>query len=376
LSAVLTAGNTAVNTITLQDATNPATLYTQMTDTGFFSTDATGSPQYDSSVSANNITVSSTNGDSTTLTANTMNILTTTYSNTIDPTQMIIDDLTVGTSTTFTGNSITINNPTTVFGYVITNNMPPSSGEGYTKIEMSSGNLTTTPPRLILEAFVDFNAPPSYAPNINLIDMGGVNGEELLISNGNNDSGLGLAYNTIQLFSDSVVNNSFIQLKSVDASTSAGSTLYLGQNQFSLSVTNQTAFSIASGFTDPIVIRRNISTTTNSGMGHAVGMLENSIILTTPTTGTTTLTIATNAFSTLINTPTIAGRIIILPTITIGTDGYWYGICNKSTLQTIAVQYPGGTTIATIPVAPSATNGGSVARFAVVSGGTSYFRVN
>jgi len=357
LSAVLTAGNTAVNTIILQDLTTPATLFSQMSDTGFIATDATGIPQYDASVSASNIAVSTTNGESNTLTAG----------------SAVIVNATSTTAYSIAG--IDAGNQVSSIDYQITSNMS-SSADGYARIDLTSGDLTSAPPRVRLEAFVDLNASPSYVPNINLIDMGGVNGEEFLISNGNSDNSLSVAYNTIQLYSDPVPSISFIQLKSIDASTSAGSTLTLGQQTFNLIVNNQTAFSIASGFTDPIVVRRNISTTTNTGLGNAVGMLENSIILATPTTGTTTLTVATNAFSTLINTPTTSGRIIVLPTITLGTDGYWYGICNKSTLQTIAVQYPAGTPIATIPVAPSVTNGGSVARFAVVSGGTSYFRVN
>ena len=103
-------------------------------------------------------------------------------------------------------------------------------------------------------------------------------------------------------------------------------------------------------------------------------MLENSVINAT-TTGTTTLTSA-NAFATIINTPTAGTRVFVLPAPTAGTAGWWYAICNKSTAFTIDIQYPASTTIATIPVAPSATNGGSVARFAVVAGGASYFRVN
>jgi hypothetical protein len=100
-------------------------------------------------------------------------------------------------------------------------------------------------------------------------------------------------------------------------------------------------------------------------------MLENSVLNTT-TTGTTFLNFS-NAFSTLVNTPTVGTRIFVLPAPVVQTVGYWYSICNKSTAFTIAVQYPSGTTIATIPVSPSATNGGSVARFAVQAGGTSYF---
>jgi hypothetical protein len=128
---------------------------------------------------------------------------------------------------------------------------------------------------------------------------------------------------------------------------------------------------IASGATDPVVFRRNISTTTNTASSNPVGLLENSVLNGT-TTGTTTLTV-TNAFATIINTPIAAGRIFVLPAPTAGSVGYWYAICNKSTAFTIEVQYPASTIIATLPVATNATNGGSVGRFAVATGGASYF---
>jgi hypothetical protein len=104
-------------------------------------------------------------------------------------------------------------------------------------------------------------------------------------------------------------------------------------------------------------------------------MLENSVINTTTTTGTTTLTVS-NAFATIVNTPTTGTRIFVLPAPTAGSVGYWYAICNKSTANTIAVQYPALTTIATIPVATNATNGGSVAKFAVTADGASYYAVS
>jgi hypothetical protein len=47
--------------------------------------------------------------------------------------------------------------------------------------------------------------------------------------------------------------------------------------------------------------------------------------------------------------------------------------CDENTPD--AVQYPALTTIATIPVAPSATNGGSVAKFAVDTLGITYSRI-
>jgi hypothetical protein len=102
------------------------------------------------------------------------------------------------------------------------------------------------------------------------------------------------------------------------------------------------------------------------------GVLEKSTILTASTTGNYTMTSA-NAFLTTINTPT-ASRNFILPATAGQSVGTFYGICNRSTSFTIAVQFPSGTTIFTIPVATNATNGGSFAKFAIASGGTTYFR--
>jgi hypothetical protein len=89
------------------------------------------------------------------------------------------------------------------------------------------------------------------------------------------------------------------------------------------------------------------------------------------TTGTTTLTTA-SAFQTIVNTPTAGTRIFVLPAPTAGTVGYWYGICNKSTAFTIAVQYPAGTNIAVVPSAPI-TGAGLSVKVAVTAGGASYF---
>ena len=373
LQQVLTAGNNANIAILIEDVTTPATLFSQMSDTGFTSTDATGSPQYDASVSASNILVQTSNGDSNTLTAGSMAIANTNATNTITTTSITFDDIPTGTSSVYTGNGVSIINPVSSSVYTIGNSNSPF-GNGYANFELTSGDLTTTPPRAFLTAFIDYTASPSYVANCNTIDLGGTNGEELLISNGNSDSGLGIAYNTLKLFSDPTISNSFIELKAIDAGTSAGSSLTLGQNSFNLSVTNQSAITIGQSFTDPVVFRRNISTTTNTGLGQPVGLLENSVVNAT-TTGTTTLSF-TDAFATIINQPTAPARIFVLPNPTAGLVGYWYAICNRATANTIAVQYPLGTTIATIPVSPALAQGGSVARFAVVAGGASYFRVN
>jgi hypothetical protein len=346
-----TLGITSASTLTA----GSSTLFTNMNSVGFSAVDATGSPTYNASITASSMTSSNTNGDSNTIQAGQISIANT------------------NNSTVYSIAGINAGNTATSSSYQVGCNQV-AAGDGNATLYLTSGDLTTITPRVILQAFVDAGIPPSYVPNINLIDLGGVNGEELLISNGNSDSGVGVAYNTITLFSDTTVSNSFIELKTIDAGTSSGGSLFLGQQQFSLSITNQQAFTIGSGFTDPVVFRRNISTTTNTGLGAPVGMLENSI-QTLTTTGTTTLT-TSDAFATIINTPTVGTRIFVLPATTLATAGYWYAICNKSTAFTIAIQYPALTTIATIPVSPSATNGGSVVRFGVGAAGLTYLRVS
>jgi hypothetical protein len=107
----------------------------------------------------------------------------------------------------------------------------------------------------------------------------------------------------------------------------------------------------------------------------ARGMFSQSKIETV-TTGSTTLNTSQNAYRTTINTPSAVGRQFVLPAFTIApsSSGVWYAICNKSTLYTIEVCFPTvATTIFTIPVSPTG-GAGSVARFAVDSANTAYFR--
>jgi hypothetical protein len=219
---------------------------------------------------------------------------------------------------------------------------------------------------------VDYSAVPAYGGSKNILDLGTSTGDDIVITNG--DAPAELPENTITLHQDGSYSSNYIQLRSAFDFASLVSTLTLGIDTFTLHISNYLALTIGAGFSEPVVFRRNISTTTRTADGNPVGMLENSVINAT-TTGTTTLTIA-NAFATIVNTPTLAGRIFVLPAPTAGSAGFWYAICNKSTDFTINVQYPALTTIATIPVASSGTNGGSVARFAVTAGGTSYFAVD
>ena len=84
-----------------------------------------------------------------------------------------------------------------------------------------------------------------------------------------------------------------------------------------------------------------------------------------------TLTTA-NAFQTIVSS-TASVRTYVLPAPTAGTAGYWYGFCNKASSagNTIIVQYPSGTTLFTL--AGGVPTIGNCARVAVVAGGASYF---
>jgi hypothetical protein len=158
LDAVLTAGNTSTTAILIQDATTPATLFSQMSDTGFIATDATGSPQYDASVSANNISVSTTNGDSNTLTAGSITLANATpNSNILNLGGMTTTDslsLVGGTSTTLTANdsltlysytnniNITAFNDGVELGEVFINKDTPDIGDGILNV----GTINATSP--------------------------------------------------------------------------------------------------------------------------------------------------------------------------------------------------------------------------------------
>jgi hypothetical protein len=364
-------GNALRSEKILSKTTSTPLLFTQMSDAGFLATDATGSPQYDAVISASAIAVSTSNGDSNTLTAGGTLIGNATNSANFVPTAITLDDLTIGTSSAYQGNGISITNPTTSLQYSITNNMP--TNHGYAKLDLTSGDLTTIPPRAVLEAYADYTASPAYGLSVNKIDLGTATGDDIVIQNGEaspND----LPENTITLHQDGSYTNNYIKLRSAFDFVGLESYLNLGIDDFDLTIANQKAITIATGGTDPVVFRRIMSATTDTTTGAQVGLLENGTINAT-TTGTTNLTTG-SAFATIINTPTTSTRIFVLPAPTLATAGYWYAFCNKSTAFTIEVQYPASTTIATIPVATNATNGGSVASFAVNSTGASYFAIS
>lgn len=185
-----------------------------------------------------------------------------------------------------------------------------------------------------------------------------------------------LPENKIYLRNTSTLANNTITLRSAFDLLSQESNLALGIDSFSLSVNNQSVLSIPTGSssTSEMTCRRRIKFNTDSSTA-TTGILANSTILSSPTTGSTTLT-AAQAFQTIINTPSAVGRIFVLPAPSSALIGYWWEVCNKSATagNTITINSNAGVALATIPVT-TAGGAGNVARIAIDSAGTGYFRV-
>jgi len=100
------------------------------------------------------------------------------------------------------------------------------------------------------------------------------------------------------------------------------------------------------------------------------GILEKSV------TTNSGFTLTTNdAFQTIVATGATT-RTYVLPPPSLGTVGYWYSFCNKSSgvANNVIVQYPAGTVLVTL--VGGNPNAGNSARFAVVAGGASYFAIS
>jgi len=241
-------------------------------------------------------------------------------------------------------------------------------GESNSNLYMFSGSNTLAP-RTKLQSYITYGtSPTSY---VNEIDLGTTTGNDLTITNGNSNADI--TENKITLHQDGSYANNYIQLRVAFDYISESSVFKLGYNFFNWSIQNLDVMNINAS-ADRIELRRNMRQDTRSDTGDNCGILETGIVNTTTSATNTTLSFATNAFRTTINTPAVAGRIFTLPTTSATYAGYWFGICNKSTSFTIAVQVA-GVTIYTIPVATNATNGGSSVRFAVGPSPYTYFRV-
>lgn len=178
-----------------------------------------------------------------------------------------------------------------------------------------------------------------------------------------------LPENRISMRSSSSYANNFIQLRVAFDIVGSTSSLYLGYDQFALSILNNNVFNISSSSND-LFTYRNINFGTNTAGGQ-VGIIAKSTINAT-TTGSTTLTNA-DAFRTVINTPSAVGRIFVLPAPSATNIGYWWEVCNKSASQPITINSNAGVALATIS-ATTAGGAGNVARIGIDSAGTSYFR--
>jgi hypothetical protein len=241
------------------------------------------------------------------------------------------------------------------------------------QLQLTSGDDTTTAPRAVLQASIDGNyGHPTY-PNItNSLDLGGGNGATITINNGN--SAYDLPENNIIMTYNSSYSNNVIKLNVGFPYVGAleGSFLTLGYDNFTLHTNGYPVFTILNTG-NQLNMRRIINFGTGpGGTSGTTGILEKSSINAT-TTGSTTLTANANAFTTIINTPSAAGRIFVLPAPTLLTAGYWYAFCNKSTSNIITINSSAGVAQITIP-AGLAGGAGGYGKVAVDSAGAGYFK--
>ena len=141
-------------------------------------------------------------------------------------------------------------------------------------------------------------------------------------------------------------------------------------------VPNEVVIFVGSSFTDTAVNIASFATSvsqfySNLQFATSRGLLAQNVTNAT-TTGSTTLT-STDAFRTIINTPSASGRIFVLPAPNASLAGYWWEVCNMSSSQLITIQSNAGVSLTTIQGA-SAGGVGGVARVAINNAGIGYFR--
>ena len=239
--------------------------------------------------------------------------------------------------------------------------------DAYAQLQLQSGNNIGAP-RVILQQYVDYTTSPAFGGCNNKLDM---NGNTLTITNGNATNNL--PENSITMSYNSSYANNYIQLRvAFDSVTAESSYLTLGYDDFDLFVNGYMVFTIPN--TDnQLNMRRIINFGTGpGGTSGTTGILEKSVV-NAVTVGSTTLTANANAFTTIINTPSGAGRVFVLPAASAGTIGYWYAFCNKSTTQIITINNSIGVAQITIP-AGLAGGAGGYGKVAVDSTGGAYFR--
>jgi hypothetical protein len=186
---------------------------------------------------------------------------------------------------------------------------------------------------------------------------------------GNNE----LTQNSVILYTDnSSYLSNYVELQSAFNNISSTSRLRLGFDRYQLVLQGVTVQDIVIGPSTSSFLNtyRNIKFNTDNA-GGTTGILANSTINGVPT-GSTTLTNA-QAFQTIINAPSAAGRIFVLPAPSAANIGYWWEVCNKSGSFTITINSSAGSALATIP-SSSGFAAGNVARVGIDSAGTGYFR--
>jgi hypothetical protein len=296
------------------------------------------------------------------------------------------NSMNIGSATTATGNmnfdTDKIERKTTTAGtnQSIQLNCINTTLSGDSQVQLRSGNNTTDPSVLITaeSSNLIYSELEVAGSDFNLYNQG--------------EEGYSAGFTSFRLTGDTIITPASvmyvknttsdtypvgIKCKYNDATAQGiiefftGATIDVGANIASFSNTAISLYS--SGATTASFTSSVITFFENLTFNSNTGYLEKSNVEAT-TSGNFTMTSA-NSFQTTINTPT-ANRNFILPAPAGQLTGTTYGICNKSTSFTIAVQSPAGTTIFTIPVATNATNGGSFAKFAINLSGSvnTYFR--
>jgi hypothetical protein len=196
----------------------------------------------------------------------------------------------------------------------------------------------------------------STTETINTIDM---SGNLLTLTNGNEVNGL--PENRIEMRCNPVVPaGNQIGMSVNDDSSSVYSYLNFGLNgsQFSIREAGGAGdgvnvWDIPASNTGNITMFRNLDFTFGSVSSGKVGVLEKSII---NSTASGNFDLTGNRFNTTIFTPTGALTADISTPVVVG---YWWGVCNKSTTQSIIIRLNGVNQI-TIPATTNANVGTTI----------------
>ena len=190
-------------------------------------------------------------------------------------------------------------------------------------------------------------------------------GNTITLTNGNEFNGL--PENKIVMTATPAGSNNQIAMSVNDDGSSVYSRFYFGLqgSQFSICEAGGgvNVWDIPANNTGNITLYRNIDFTSGSVMSGYKGVLEKSIINSTPSGN---LDITVNRFNTTILTPNAGLAVNIATPMVVGQ---WWGICNKSTSDSIDIQLNG---VSQIVFSNSNADLGSTIRVAAATTTTLY----